>query len=139
MLRKTRRGHHRVVAALAETGNDVIMDYPLTEPWRLNDLLDVLAGYDVTLVDVHCSQEERTRREQHRGDRPQGLSASQTDVFSHGDNDIQVDTTTRSPTACAHDIATRLNAINSPNAFDRLRHTALSRLATPTQSAPTCL
>ncbi len=66
MLTKTRRGYHRVVAALASVGNDVIMDYPLSEPWRLADLLEVLTGYDVTLVDVHCSDEELERRERAR-------------------------------------------------------------------------
>lgn len=29
MLRRTRMGNHRAVAALASVGNDVIMDYPL--------------------------------------------------------------------------------------------------------------
>lgn len=44
MLRRTRLGYHRVVAALVSTGNDVIMDYPLSEPWRVEDLLDALDG-----------------------------------------------------------------------------------------------
>lgn len=48
LLRRTCRGYHRAVAALASVGNDVIMDYPLSEPWRLHDLLEVLNGYDVT-------------------------------------------------------------------------------------------
>lgn len=52
MLRRTRLGYHRAVAAPACAGNDVLMDYPLSEPWRLADLLDVLETYDVTLVDV---------------------------------------------------------------------------------------
>ena len=34
MLRRTRMGHHRAVAAAASVGNDVIMDYPLSEPSR---------------------------------------------------------------------------------------------------------
>ncbi|MFI9383090.1 chloramphenicol phosphotransferase CPT family protein [Kutzneria sp. NPDC052558] len=121
MLRRTRQGYHRVIAALASTGNDVVMDYPLSEPWRLDDLLDVLDRYDVTLVDVRCSEEELDRRELLRGDRPRGLAASQTRVFSHGDNDIIVDTTHRSATDCARDIADRLDAISPPRAFDRLR------------------
>jgi chloramphenicol 3-O phosphotransferase len=35
MLRRTRMGYHRAVAAVASVGNDVIMDYPLSEAWRL--------------------------------------------------------------------------------------------------------
>ena len=58
VLARTRRGYHRVVAALAEAGNDVVMDYPLSEPWRLADLLEVLQRCDVTLVDVRCAPEE---------------------------------------------------------------------------------
>ncbi len=81
MLTRTRRGYHRVVAALASVGNDVIMDYPLSEPWRLDDLLELLRGYDVTLVDVRCSVDELERREQARGDRPVGLAKSQTSVL----------------------------------------------------------
>ena len=121
MLRRTRQGYHRVILALASTGNDVIMDYPLSEPWRLDDLLDVLDGYDVTLVDVHCAQAELDRRERSRGDRPPGLAASQTLIYAHGDNDIAVDTTHRGAGDCARDIAERLAAIDHPKAFDRLR------------------
>lgn len=121
MLRRTRRGYHRVVAALVSTGNDVIMDYPLSEPWRLADLLDVLDGYDVTLVDVRCSTEELIRREKARGDRPEGLAASQTSVYVHGDNDIAVDTTHRTAADCAQEIVDRFGTLSSPKAFDRIR------------------
>ncbi|MEU4239151.1 hypothetical protein [Actinoplanes sp. NPDC026619] len=46
MLTRTRIGYHRAVAGLVSAGNDVIMDYPLSEAWRLADLLDTLDGYD---------------------------------------------------------------------------------------------
>jgi chloramphenicol 3-O phosphotransferase len=121
MLRRTRLGYHRAVAALACVGNDVIMDYPLSEPWRLTDLLDVLDGYDVTLVDVRCSPAELDRRERARGDRPAGLARSQSHIHAQGDNDIVVDTTSTSPDACARTIATELAALAAPKAFDRLR------------------
>ncbi|WBQ05790.1 chloramphenicol phosphotransferase CPT family protein [Kribbella sp. CA-293567] len=120
MLNRTRRGYHRAVAALASQGNDVIMDYPLSEPWRLADLLEVLTGYDVTLVDVHCSEAELERREQVRQDRPAGLALSQS-VFEHTDRDLVVDTTNHSPEACAQVIATSLARLDSSKAFDRLR------------------
>jgi chloramphenicol 3-O phosphotransferase len=120
MLRRTRLGYHRAVAAVASVGNDVIMDYPLSETWRLDDLLDVLEGYDVTLVDVRCSSDELERRERARGDRPVGLARSQN-TFRHNDCDIAVDNTTRSPEACAAAIATELAALGPDKAFDRLR------------------
>lgn len=124
MLVRTRRGYHRVVAALASVGNDVIMDYPLSERWRLDDLLDVLRGYDVTLVEVRCSPEELARREQGRGDRPAGLAVSQTTVYAHDAYDIAVDTTSADPHTCATAIADALDTVPSPKAFDRLRRRA---------------
>lgn len=120
MLRRTRLGYHRAVAAVASVGNDVIMDYPLSERWRLDDLLDVLEGFDVTLVDVRCSPDELDRRERARGDRPVGLARSQ-DTSRHDDRDIAVDTTTASPEACATAIAAELAALDRGKAFDRLR------------------
>ncbi|MDT8911958.1 phosphotransferase-like protein [Amycolatopsis sp. PS_44_ISF1] len=121
MLRRTRLGYHRTVAALASAGNDVIMDYPLSEPWRLEDLLDVLTGYDVTLAHVRCSAAELERRERVRGDRPLGLAASQTQVFAHDDHDIVVDTTHHGAGHCASEIVRRLDGLSRPKAFDRLR------------------
>ncbi len=122
MLTRTRLGYHRAVAGLASAGNDVIMDYPLSEPWRLADLVKTLVGVDVTLVEVRCSPAELTRREQARGDRPPGLAVSQTTVYAHGDPDIAVDTTSTSPEACARAIVSAWDSLPSPKAFDRLRH-----------------
>lgn len=96
MLRRTRLGYHRTVAALLQTGNNVIMDYPLSEPWRLDDLLDVLVSFDVTLVHVLTDPHEHDRRERSRGDWPVGLAAGQR-VLDHYDCDIEVDTTTALP------------------------------------------
>lgn len=130
MLRRTRMGYHRTVAALASVGNPVIMDYPLSEAWRLTDLLEVLDGYDVTLVDDRCSPQELATREQDRGDRPVGLSDSQR-VYGHDDRDLVVDTTVSTPDECAGYIVDRLSDLRPPKAFDRLRsrgHNATSRL-----------
>jgi chloramphenicol 3-O phosphotransferase len=124
LLKRTRLGYHRAVAALASVGNDVIMDYPLSERWRLDDLLDVLGADDVTLVEVRCSPEELARREHERGDRPVGLAQAQTTVYEHGEFDIVVDTTRTSPDACAAHIADALGTLAPPKAFDRLRQRA---------------
>ena len=120
LLTRTRRGYHRAVRGLASAGNDVVMDYPLSETWRLADLLTVLDGYDVTLVHVSCAAHELQRREAARGDRPVGLALSQT-VFAHGDADITVDTTRRTAAACASDIAEALPKLPRTKAVDRLR------------------
>ncbi|MEU4155407.1 AAA family ATPase [Actinoplanes sp. NPDC026670] len=121
MLTRMRRGYHRAVAGLVSAGNDVIMDYPLSEAWRLADLVEVLAGVDVTLVEVRCSPVELARREVARGDRPVGLAVSQTLVYGHGDRDIVVDTTDSSALECAREIVAAWGALTGPKAFERLR------------------
>ena len=120
MLRRTRLGYHRAVAALASAGNDVIMDYPLREQWRLADLLHTLDGYDVTLIEVHCAPDQLDQREHARGDRPIGLARSQTSVYAIGEYDIVVDTTNTSAGQCAIAIAHALDAVSTPKAFDRI-------------------
>ncbi|MBK9726287.1 MAG: AAA family ATPase [Actinomycetales bacterium] len=120
MMRRTRTGYHRAVAALVHAGNDVIMDYPLSEPWRLTDLLNVLEGVDVTLVHVRADLHELERREDARGDRPAGLARNQQ-VFDHGVCDIEVDTMHQSAEQCAAFIVEGLVSLSTPKAFDRLR------------------
>ena len=120
MLRRTRLGYHRAVAALASAGNDVIMDYPLSEPWRLVDLLEVLDGFEVLLVDVTCAQDELERRERTRGDRPLGLATSQA-VFAHPHRDLVVDTTGTPAETCARAVVGLLEAPPLSTAFERMR------------------
>jgi chloramphenicol 3-O phosphotransferase len=121
VLRRTRLGYHRAVAGLAAAGNDVVMDYPLSEPWRLDDLLEVLAPYDVTLVEVRCDLDVLEARERDRGDRPEGLARSQAHAFGVGEADVVVDNTSLTVQASAAVVAEALPALTSPKAFDRLR------------------
>jgi chloramphenicol 3-O phosphotransferase len=102
-LRRTRMGFHRSIAAMAEVGNDIVVDHVLSEPWRLLDCLSVLRPEDVLFVGAPL--DELTRREQARGDRPPGLAAHQYDlVYRHGDYDLECDTSTASPRECAERI-----------------------------------
>jgi chloramphenicol 3-O phosphotransferase len=96
------------------------MDYPLSEQRRLADLLEVLDGFDVTLVDVMCSPAELARRERDRGDRPVGLATNQR-VYEHGDCDLSIDTTACTPDECAEHAVSHLDMLRRPKAFDRLR------------------
>ncbi|WP_441247180.1 chloramphenicol phosphotransferase CPT family protein [Kitasatospora sp. McL0602] len=123
-LGRMRRGFHRSIAGMAAAGNNVVVDHVLSEPWRLADCLDVLAGHDVVLVGVHCPLEELQRRETARGDRSAGIAAFQYDrVHVHRDYDVEVDTAAASTAECARAVrdflATRVPG--APTAFDRLR------------------
>ncbi|MGW4028395.1 chloramphenicol phosphotransferase CPT family protein [Streptomyces sp. NPDC004838] len=121
-LRRTRMGFHRSIAAMAEVGNDIVVDHVLSEPWRLLDCLSVLRPEDVLFVGVHCPLDELTRREQARGDRPPGLAAHQYEmVHRHGEYDLECDTGTASPLECAQLIKDFLPHRPSPTAFARLR------------------
>ncbi|MEV4079475.1 AAA family ATPase [Nonomuraea fuscirosea] len=124
-LARTRAGFHRAVAGMAQAGNDLVVDYVLSERWRLLDCLTVLTvlnGLDVVFIGVHCSEQELTRRERARGDRQPGQAAAQLrQVHSHGTYDIECDTTTNSPRDCALTIKQSLAQLPTPRAFDRLR------------------
>lgn len=121
-LRHTRMGFHRSIAAMADAGNDVVVDHVLSEPWRLRDCLEVLRPENVLFVGVLCPLEELVRRERARGDREPGLAAYQYGlVHRHGDYDLECDTGTASPRECAERIRDFLPDRPTPTAFTRLR------------------
>jgi chloramphenicol 3-O phosphotransferase len=121
VLARTRAGFHRAVAGMAQAGNDLVVDYVLSERWRLLDCLTVLSGLDIIFVGVRCPEHELARREKARGDRQPGQAAAQLQqVHSHGSYDIECDTTT-SPQDCALSIKQSLDRLPHPRAFDRLR------------------
>ncbi|MEG3627046.1 chloramphenicol phosphotransferase CPT family protein [Streptomyces poriticola] len=137
-LRRTRLGFHRSIAAMAEAGNDIVVDHVLSEPWRLLDCLTVLRPEDVLFIGIHCPLDELARREQARGDRPPGLAAHQYGlVHRHGDYDLEFDTSTASPGECARRIKEFLPHRPSPTAFSRLRRRYLTeRRASPDGARP---
>jgi chloramphenicol 3-O phosphotransferase len=122
VLARTRAGFHRAVAGMAQAGNDIVVDYVLSEEWRLLDCLAVLDGLDVVFVGVRCSVQELARRELARGDREAGQAAAQVrQVHSYGSYDIECDTTTASPLDCALSIKRSMGRLPDQRAFDRLR------------------
>lgn len=121
-LRRTRKGFHRSIAAMAEVGNNIVVDHVLSEPWRLLDCLTVLRPEDVLFVGVRCPLDELVRRELARGDRPTGLAEYQYDlVHGHEDYDLECDTSTATPRECAERIKKFLPRRPTPTAFTRLR------------------
>jgi chloramphenicol 3-O phosphotransferase len=127
VFHRTRAAYHRALVGGASSGMDVLADHVLSEPWRLDDLLRLTAGYDVLLVHVTCSPKELRRRERVRGDRIAGAAVTQQRlVFQHRDCDLTVDTTygPDEPTAALLDL------IRNPpagRAFDRLRAARAAR------------
>jgi chloramphenicol 3-O phosphotransferase len=75
VLYRMRRGFHRAIAGMAAGGNNIVVDYVLSEPWRLIDCLEVFARFDVVFIGVHCSAPELERRERARGARLYAIDA----------------------------------------------------------------
>ena len=122
VFRHTRSAYHRALAGAGLAGCDVIGDHVLSEPWRLDELLDLTTGVDVLLVHVTCELEELERRERSRRDRPPGTARAQREVvFAHGDCDLEVDSTLESPAGCAARIERLIASPPTETAFERLR------------------
>jgi chloramphenicol 3-O phosphotransferase len=122
VLRQTRAGFHRAVAGMAAAGNSVVMDYVMSEPWRLADCIDVFSEIRVVYVGIRCDADETDRREALRGDRPQGLARSQmAAVHRVDDYDIEVRSDRMTPREAARHIVDRLPELGASTAFDRLR------------------
>lgn len=98
------------VAAMVRAGARVILDEVFLagaasqQRWQ-----KVLAGLDVLWVGVRCESAVAAGREVARGDRVQGMAASQAEVVHQGVvYDVEVDTTRTESLACARTIAARL-------------------------------
>lgn len=124
VLRRTRAGFHRAARGMALAGNNIVMDHVLSEPWRLSDLLTVMADVDVVFVGVHCDAAVLMEREIARGDRVVGTAAAQMEpTHNHGLYDVEVDTSTDDVQACATHIREYLAHHPAPTlrTFDALR------------------
>jgi len=108
--RRLFRGLHRMVAALANEGHDVIVDHVLLEPDWLPELLGLLAAHDVVVVGVRCPIDILVERERERRDRTIGQAAAQHDVVHRGGYDVEVDTSVLSPQEAADVIARTVEA-----------------------------
>lgn len=99
------------VAATVRAGARVIIDDVFLggaasqERWR-----KALAGLDVLWVGVRCDADVAAGRETARGDRVQGMAASQAEAAHRGVTyDLEVDTTHDEALTCAQAIAARLS------------------------------
>jgi len=117
------RGFHAAGAAIARTGNLVIIDDVLeAEPPWVENWLELFQGLPVIIVGVHCPLEELEQRERQRKDRKTGLARLQIDqVHAQAEYDVQVDTSMLSPTECAEKIVKRMAERRPCSAFERLR------------------
>lgn len=122
------KGMYHAAAALALTGNDLILDDVIFDSEVLREAVNVLYTFNVLFVGVRCPLEVAEQRERERGDRMLGLVKSDYDrVHAHGIYDFEIDTSTLFPTECAIQIKNRLVNGPPPDAFRRLQAKMMSR------------
>ncbi len=99
----------------------MIVDDLLFKPDYLHDYAEALADHDAWLIGVRCSLDVVNKRESERPGRFPGTATSHFhQVHAHGaEYDLEVDTTTTTPRACAELIIERLS--RPPEALERLR------------------
>lgn len=116
-------GMHHCVAALAATGNNIIVDTVLVNTDNLAECIFLLAHFRVTFVGVFCPLEELERRLLERDDRDVGMVKSQFEhVHAHTIYDIEVDTSIEPVQQIADKIKEYNESVIWPQAFRRIRN-----------------
>ncbi|MFB9329118.1 chloramphenicol phosphotransferase CPT family protein [Paenibacillus aurantiacus] len=98
---------HRTVAMFSDSGVSVVVDQILHSPSVIQDCVEVLAGYPVLFVGVHCGLDTLRSRERERGNRTIGQAEEQL-RFVHRQlecYDLEVDTSEEPPAFAAERIA----------------------------------
>ena len=113
---------HRCLAAIAEAGNNLIVDHVIEFKEWGTQIADLLAPYDVFFVGVHCPLTELASRERERGDRyrGEGLEHLLEGVHEHVVYDFEVDTSRHSPEEAARLVASAWAKRARPGACERM-------------------
>lgn len=118
------RGMHRAVLALAQEGNNVVVDHVLLEERWLSDCANLFADMKAYLVGVRCPLDVLERRERERRDRTLGQARAQHErVHAYACYDLEVDTSRQSSEECAEAILAHIRN-TAPAAFRSLSDTA---------------
>jgi chloramphenicol 3-O phosphotransferase len=115
-------GLHHTVAALAQTGNNVIVDHVLLDPTWVRECATVLGRFPVLFVGVYCPLAVVEQRERDRQDRTLGQARAQFHkVHAHGIYDVTVDTSQMTTEACAAHILAYVQPNLPPSALTTLQ------------------
>jgi chloramphenicol 3-O phosphotransferase len=118
-------GFHRCIPALAEAGNNLIVEHIVeTDAW-MRKLLRLLAHLDVFFVGVHCPLLELERRERERGNRRIGDARNDFETtHGFGVYDFEVQSTVAADTNANALLAAWKSRVR-PSAFETMaRHAA---------------
>ncbi len=102
---KVIKGMHRAIAAYAQCGNNVIVDYIKYEQDWIPDLKEALHGINVIWVGVTASLESIQQREKKRGTSPEGHARSHYHTVHQSINyDLMLDTDNLTPEQASDEI-----------------------------------
>lgn len=125
-------GMHHAIAAFAEQGNNVIVDYILYEREWLPELANVLSSVNAYFVGVRIPLEALEERERQRATSPRGHARSHyATVHAHELYDLEVDTSRATPEECAARIHEYVRTHPRPTAFEQLRERFQAGQASP--------
>jgi chloramphenicol 3-O phosphotransferase len=114
-------GMHQAIAAYAQCGNNIVVDYILYDKAWLKDLVKVLKDFTVYFVGVDIPLDVLEAREKARATSPVGHARSHYDiVHSHNTYDIRVDTSKLTAEECAEKIKQYVENNPNPQAFKNL-------------------
>jgi len=95
---KVIKGMHQAIAAYANSGNNVIVDYIKYDPAWIEDFKKALSGIKVIWVGINASLESIEQREKKRGTSPEGHARSHYDTVHQGiDYDLMLNTDSLTP------------------------------------------
>lgn len=104
---KVIRGMHKAIAAYAQCGNNVIVDYIKYEQDWITDLKEALHGINVIWIGVTASLESIQEREKKRGTSPEGHARSHYHTVHQGINyDLTIDSGNLTPEQVSDQIIT---------------------------------
>jgi chloramphenicol 3-O phosphotransferase len=113
-------GFHRCLPALADAGNNLIVDYIVESAASMQRLLALLGHLDVFFVGVHCPIAELERRELARGDRRIGEARADFEItHTFGIYDLEIQPMD-SPGNGAVEVIAAWTARKRPSAFERM-------------------
>jgi len=115
-------GFHRSLAAFAQSGNNLIVEYIVeTRDW-MDRLLTLLDGLDVFFVGLHCELPELERREVARGDRRLGEARTDFETTHRlCTYDLELDSTATPVDVMVARLVRAWGNRAAPGAFGRMR------------------
>jgi chloramphenicol 3-O phosphotransferase len=109
VVRRAMRGMRHAVAAMADQGNNLIVDEVILSPETARDYRELLARFTCRFVGLFAPLDVLEARERARGDRLPGLARWQYDRVHNGmAYDLEIDTASASPPECARRIKAAL-------------------------------